>query len=82
MDTSRSSDIRYLKSRFEDVRQPLWVRQSTRRAFVNIQRQTKDKTLTKLRLRLVKAHRKSDVPVILKLESVIGEHNRRHKYNF
>lgn len=79
MDNSRDSDLGALHERFNDLTLDKDIRQRAYHAYQDIQAQVKDRKLTALRYRLIRAHRASDNHEIGKLESQIHEHGWKHR---
>jgi hypothetical protein len=79
MDNSRDHDLAALHERFTNPNLSDEARKRAYNAYQDIQAQVKDKVLTALRYRLVRAHRADDQTEIGKLESLIKEHGRKHR---
>lgn len=77
MDNSRNPDLAALNQRFNDPTLSLAIRQRAYRAYQDIQAQVQDRTLVKLRYRLIGAHRANDEVEAGKLEKQIREHGWR-----
>ncbi len=80
MDASRNADLSNLHRLFSDPTKPKHVRAWAFEGYQKIQAQVKDKTLTGLRLRLIRAARASDTDAAKRIEQHVIVHSRRMGY--
>lgn len=82
MDNSRDADLKALYERFNDPTISRAKRIAAHRAFESIQAKVKDRTLVRMRERLVKAHRANDTEEIEKIEQLVREYSRRKGWSY
>lgn len=81
MDWTREGDLTRLHKVFNDPLKSRHERRLAHDTFNKILRQLKDKKLTELRRRLIRAHNAEDVDAAEKITEEIYEYSRRMGYN-
>lgn len=81
MDASRDADFSNLHRIFNDPMQPQWKRRQAFQGYQKLQEQVKDRKLSGLRLRLIKALRADDTKAVSKIERQINEYSWRMGWN-
>lgn len=80
MDGTREDDLRKLHKDFKNPLLPMSTRRKAYRTFCNVLQQINDRTLTELRLRLVRAHQANDSDAAECITAQIDEYSRRAGY--
>jgi len=81
MDDSRSADLAKLYGIFTDNKKPKLTRKNARRSFENIRTQIKDRKLTKLRYRLIRAVQTGTAEESGKIERLIDHYSKKQGWN-
>jgi hypothetical protein len=78
IDLGRKQDMMVLMAAVNDESRPLMQRRRAYRTCMSIKRKMSDKTISKLRLRLIAASIANDLPEIEKLGERLQEYERKH----
>lgn len=80
MDSSREVDINRLRKALNDPKRSLGRKRMAHKAMKNIVKQMKDRKLTNMRYRLIKAARAHDLHTEWKLANLIRDYLKQERY--